>query len=52
MASQTNSNPMKRPEGDTEKDARFDQETRDKSADALLSLLTHLKRQDDESASS
>ena len=51
MASSQNSNQMKEAEIDVEQDDRFDQEAREKSPDALLSLLTHLKRQDEEASS-
>lgn len=51
MASPQNSNQMKESEVEYDQDERFDQETRKKSADALFSLLTHLKRQDEESSS-
>lgn len=51
MASSQQSNRLKQPDDNTEQTSRFDQETRDKSQDALMSLLTHLKRQDDQAKS-
>lgn len=52
MASSQQSNQLKKTE-DTGEEANdlFDQDTREKSPEALLSLLTHLKRQDEESSS-
>lgn len=49
MASSQQSNRIKEDQNEKEPEHGFDQETRDKSTDALFSLLTHLKRQDDES---
>lgn len=51
MASSQQSNRLPKVEDETEETSRFDKETREKSQDALMSLLTHLKRQDDVSQS-
>lgn len=48
MASRQQSNRIQESQTEEGQESNFDQETRDKSSDALFSLLTHLKRQDDE----
>ncbi|MEO9864377.1 MAG: hypothetical protein ABJO29_16890 [Yoonia sp.] len=48
MASSQQSNRMKEQQTEEGPSQNFDQETRDKSTDALFSLLTHLKRRDEE----
>ena len=50
MASSQQSNQMKQSEASEKNNELFDQETREKSPEALLSLLTHLKRQDEEAS--